>query len=277
MQDQLRELIHQVGLDSVADKLVSLSKPSIRITRQRINQADLPIGASRLGGMPDLPPDIQWPELEGRPLALVAQFNLTDVAPYDVEKILPSEGWLYFFYDAATQPWGFDPKHRGKWKVIYYQGKNDTLSRQKAPEGLAFPLFARSVNFRNKLLIPMSFDHDFGFELSDEERKSYYLLLDKLIKQQDHWLLGYPKVLQNSMERECQFASNGIYMGGSTIPEPEKASQLEAGVKDWRLLLQIDSDEEEMWCDSGTIYYWIQQDALAQHNFDNVWFVLQCY
>lgn len=55
---------------------------------------------------------------------------------------------------------------------------------------------------------------------------------------------------------------------------------MEKGAEDWQLLLQIDSDEENlgaMWGDCGRVYFWIRQQDLQKRDFSNVWLVLQCY
>ena len=48
----------------------------------------------------------------------------------------------------------------------------------------------------------------------------------------------------------------------------------------WRLLLQIDSDERGpgwMWGDAGTIYFWIREKDVAARQFDDVWLIFQCH
>jgi hypothetical protein len=57
---------------------------------------DMPLGASRIGWLPDLPPGVPWPMLGGRKLPFVAQLNLADLPPSG-ERLLPADGWLYAF------------------------------------------------------------------------------------------------------------------------------------------------------------------------------------
>lgn len=274
MQNQLRELIHQAGLDSVADKLISLSKPSIRITRQRVNEDDLPIGASRLGGITDLPSGIQWPRYEGRPLSLVAQLNMEDVAPHDVEKVLPTTGWLYFFYDLETMPWG-EKEDFGKWRVIYYGGKNDQLARQNQSKTEKHRLNLCKLSFQSQRFIPTSWDFNVDWDkpeliiypenigLSKNEVDQYYQLVRQIIGENpNHWMLGHANPVQALMEKSCPSMVDNTTDGD-----------------DWLLLLQVDTDHELniMWDDGGMIYYWIHKDALVAQNFDKVWLFLQCY
>lgn len=92
-----------------------------------------------------------------------------------------------------------------------------------------------------------------------------------------HRLLGHPDQIQGDMMLECQLASNGINVGGRRVrDETERA--LEVGARDWRLLLQIDSDDRSgmMWGDVGRLYYWIRANDLREGRWDRVWMVLQC-
>jgi uncharacterized protein YwqG len=81
------------------------------------------------------------------------------------------------------------------------------------------------------------------------------------------------------MELECQLASHGVYCGDPAGYQSEAAQRLASGAADWRLLLQIDTDEDGpgwMWGDGGRIYYWIKQQDLASLRFDDAWLILQC-
>ena len=81
------------------------------------------------------------------------------------------------------------------------------------------------------------------------------------------------------MELECQLASNGVYCGNSEGYQSRQAKVLEQGAADWRLLLQIDTDEEGpgwMWGDVGRLYFWLTRQDLTSLRFDNVWLIFQC-
>lgn len=122
---------------------------------------------------------------------------------------------------------------------------------------------------------------DLTYDTPDHD--SYRALCDDLAAAGgtvQHRLLGYPQNIQDSMERECQLASHGVYCGGPDGYQGELAALLEPGAADWRLLLQVDSDEESLgwlWGDSGRIYFWIRQQDLKALQFDKAWLILQCY
>lgn len=81
------------------------------------------------------------------------------------------------------------------------------------------------------------------------------------------------------MELECQVASSGLDSRDIFGNDSESARQLKAGAADWRLLLQLDSDEDGpgwMWGDCGKIDFWIKQQDLKSLRFDDVWLISQC-
>lgn len=77
--------------------LPDLLEPEIIITPTQIEECLLPLGASRFGGVPDLPPTFTWPVQQGKPLQFLAQFNLSEIPSNDELYPLPKSGWLYFF------------------------------------------------------------------------------------------------------------------------------------------------------------------------------------
>ena len=54
---------------------------------------------------------------------------------------------------------------------------------------------------------------------------------------------------------------------------------VEEGAPEWRLLLQLDSDEavDVMWGDVGTLYFWIRESDARAARFDRTWLILQCH
>src|SRR5215211_5075032 len=103
LADKYREALIAAGFEDQADSLVASIKPSIRLRTEQVSQDDLPMGASRLGGMPDLYPQAKWPGA----LAFIGQINLSEIASYEAASLLPPSGWLYFFFDADEQPPGY--------------------------------------------------------------------------------------------------------------------------------------------------------------------------
>ena len=282
---RLRMEIEEAGLGRVAGDLEAMMMPSIRINATVAAEGVLKPGSSKLGGIPDLPEGGAWPDCNGLPMSLLAQLRLQDVAPLDLDKRLPKSGMLYFFYNAREQRWGYDPKDRGHWKVIYYNGDLARLQPaarlDELPEHTCFR--ECGVAFTNELTLPSWQSRDVErMNLSEKERDVLIQLLDGpggewwVI----HRLLGHPAEIQGDMKLACQLASHWIYVGNSEGYADPRGASLEAGADDWQLLLQIDSDEDglgTMWGDRGRVYFWIRQQDLKEHDFGNTWLKLQCY
>jgi hypothetical protein len=75
-----------------------------------------------------------------------------------------------------------------------------------------------------------------------------------------HRTCGHPDLIQGDTAVE-------LGESGGTAP------------RDWRLLLQVDSEEDigMMWGDMGRLYYWIQQDDLKRRLWTEVRVILQSH
>ena len=103
------------------------------------------------------------------------------------------------------------------------------------------------------------------------------------LEAEEHQLLGYAHVIQNEMLSECERVCRGLYCGDAksyqNTPDAVKAD-IQSCATDWTLLLQLTTlqkdDWEWMWGDCGMLYFYIRKQDLANQNFDQTWFVLQC-
>lgn len=269
----------QAGLASVKSDLARLLQPAIRVTPQRAEDSALAIGASRLGGAPDLPTGTAWPRGKSGSLGFIAQIRLDDVKGLAGADALPESGWLLFFYDATQETYGDDPDSRGNWQVLYAPA-NATLQRASLPDDL--PAEARyqtcTVTFSEELTLPVQPELEIpGLSWSDDEKTQYEQALATFPTPEEHGtfhtrLLGHPDTLQDDMRVECQLASHGI-----SSPDDPRAAPLIPDANQWRLLLQVDSDDRAgmRWASAGMLYFWIESVALAEQRFDNTWVVLQ--
>lgn len=114
-------VLNDPALVRVAADLKQMQRAAIRIHATLAEEHTLPVGTSKLGGSPDLPLNTSWPvkrlrvpppsegfqrthpELPFLPadgavaLLFIAQFNCSELAPYDLDNRLPASGMLYFF------------------------------------------------------------------------------------------------------------------------------------------------------------------------------------
>ncbi len=237
---------------------------------------------SYFGGLPELPEATAWPAKDGRPLAFLAAVDLAEVAAAERFDWLPDSGRLFFFYDTEEQAWGFDPTDAGGWRVLLVE-TGEALAARPSPAGLSAGLVfpRRGIDFQGVELPPSSQRRE--FESRDLTEAEYDAVEDYRITLLGdvpaHQVGGYPSPMQSDdMELECQLASNGVYCGDPSGYEDPRVESLEPGAADWRLLLQIDSDDDLdfMWGDAGLIYFWIREQDARQSAFDKAWLILQC-
>ena len=89
-----------VGLGAFRDAISERIRPAVRLVSRPARDEDLRVGATRVGGHPDLPRDFEWPSDDDGPLEFVAQLNLDALARYGVGEVLPATGLLSILVSA---------------------------------------------------------------------------------------------------------------------------------------------------------------------------------
>jgi uncharacterized protein YwqG len=275
--DEFVSRLERAGLQSHTERLVALARPSIRLHSESADDSEMRIGASRLGGRPDVPVGFEWPVYDDLPQSFIAQINLADTAQLDLDGELPSEGLLSFFYDSDQRVWGFDPSQDGAWMVAYSPPGTE-LVRREPPRGMPEEAVFNPMQLRTESELTFapweSFDVQ-QLELDRDEQFAYVDVLGSADRGPLHRVLGHPDPVQGDMQLECQLVHHGLYCGG--ITEDPRASGLRSGAAEWRLLLQVDTDDPAgmMWGDVGMIYYWITTTSLRQRNWNEARLILQ--
>ena len=266
------------NLDQYTAQFEALMQDSIRhhLTPLENESAATP-GISKMGGIPDLPATITWPEDQyGNHLSFIAQLDFTEVKPFDTYQVLPDAGYLFVFYDPYQEMGGYSLEEKQLFRVLYFDGPREELIPTPFPEGLEdFGQYKPCrLNAEIQLSMPFKWGKDFSF-LSKEERDIYG---NKV------WQGGYVNKslgradnLQSEMEALCQMVTTGFYPDKKEEYEAPENAALREGEKDWLLLLQVDSNQATgmQWSDTGRLYFWIKQQDLLNRNFDNCWCILQ--
>lgn len=277
MSQPLPERLHAAGLTRVQGAILRVAQPSIRLSALRVAEEELARGTTKFGGRPDLALGARWPEYNEQPLPFVAQINLAEVRSYDLNHLLPPTGLLTFFFDVGqyfAREWG--PGDQNPWWVGYLPPEPATLQPAALPASL--PASHRyqpcKVTCTTELPLP-AYDpyEETGFTrlglaepLTAEEEEAYFHVQQHLAGVAGarfhvpiHRLLGHDDPVQARMDKILEQASQEVS-------------------SDWRLLLQLDSDDapETEWGDTGRIYYWIRQQDLARQDFSQVHVILQC-
>jgi uncharacterized protein YwqG len=276
---QTQKALANAGLSRLAPELAALAQPSIRLTTTQTDEAKLAVGASKFGGLPDMPLGTAWPILNGVAMSFAGQIRLEDARPFDARRQLPSAGLLAFFYDARQRTYGDDPKDRGGWWVHLFA---DTTQLQRTDAPVVLPDDARfkpcALAFSSELTMPLEPHLERAdLTLSAGEQQQYEAFLSSFPTAQGsrgirNRMLGYADTIQDDMRVQAQLLSHGLTDG-----DDPKAKALLPGAMDWTLLLQVDSDPNAgmRWASEGRLYFWIERAALAAATFDNVWVVLQ--
>lgn len=266
------------GLAKYAEGLANLARPGVVLTVDGSQGGDQD---SRLGGLPWLAADARWPASDAGSLNFLAQVNLAEVAPFDSEGVLPPDGHLAFFYAVdPIEAWGFDPADKDASAVIYTPADAAAALREP-PADLDGTIATRRLKASGELTFAPWESYDVeALGLNDGETSLYAEVLDG-DDEDIHRLVGHADYIQGDMQLECQLASNGRYCGDSSGFRGLKARKLRPGAADWRLLMQIASedseDEDMMWDDMGRIYYWIRHDDLVARRWDTTWAIVQSY
>lgn len=280
-------LLTEHGLGRYAPLLLAQLRPSVRLRCMPVADRTLPVGASKLGGRPDVPRKVIWPRWNGEPMGFVGQINLADVAAYTTGSDLPTTGLLSFFYDSAQSSTGYDPADRGSCLVVYTAAEHiPALKHRSIP--LAVPQASRfwscALTFAPEITcLPWeaSLLHD-TLAFSEEERLQYIAVQEACTEPyQDvnprarySRMLGHPDLMQGDVFLDCQLASHGVSDGGVGDP---RTPALSAEALDWQLLLQVDSEDDAgmEWGDVGRLYFCLMTDDLRAGRFDRAWVVLQ--
>lgn len=235
---------------------------------------------SYFGGWPKVHDAMEWPHYNGRALEFLACLDLAQVQAHLPTPWLPNAGQLLFFFDVQEQPWGFDPTERDGWRVLFMPA-GATLAERVGP-GEPYP--KRGMKFRPIETYPEGLPDTHGV-LSDSELDA----LHEYVQQRNykdlpcHQVGGLPHPVQGSdMEIQCELTCHGIYTGsGNEFDTPHsRALMKKGGQKDWKLLLQIDTDDDPeggwMWGDMGMLYFWVRASQARQGRFEDAWCILQC-
>jgi uncharacterized protein YwqG len=305
-KEEVAALIRESRFRSQADKLIGLIQESVRIDAKRVAIENLPLGASRIGGVPDLPSEMPFPtarafrflpnlitgrggkiseQSEDKGLQFIAQLNIADLRAFQPAMTLPREGTLYFFYAPFDLDWSWDSGQHPA-VVFYLNTAGQSLLRRTDPTiHSTFESFPCKLTFHQEWTIPrwIHYNYDFYEEYEDgyEEVRRIQDLISAIPlcpNRISHRLFGWPDEITEGLMYNSQMAARGIDRGKGI--DQRTHEELQKGAKDWLLLLQIDTDEKNpgwYWGDGGTIYFVIHRDDLLNRRFNRIQVSEQCY
>jgi len=258
------------------------------------SEEEVMLGKSKVGGMPHLPLDYDWPEYEGEPMTFFAQINLKDVSNFDVG--LPEAGWLFFFihFDVPGDygsNWDSIPKTE-KFKVLYFDGRKSELEEYYFPNALSNKLRFKQVGvrFQKKQMLPPG---DEAIILKDQKlsKEDFEVLFDlKYFQRESNTkMLGYPIPIQS----DVAYSWSRQHLKDFEFKEDEEVYKFaESNFNNFITLLEFNCDDDvHGWSGDGVFlegvfkdfrrigdqnfYFGILREDLDNLNFENALLVFQ--
>ncbi|WP_027419668.1 DUF1963 domain-containing protein [Crocinitomix catalasitica] len=174
--------------------IIAEIKAQIAITYDE--DANIKIGDSKKGGIPDVPKNFEWPSDKRGPLSFVLQYNCNDLQGFDGSEQLPSSGNILVFFR------GEDGMEEA---VIKYVTETDLIAAT-IPENTEV-LEEFKMEFHQFYSLPGSMDlelEDDG-DFVDDDIPTF--LNNKVFNDEDadfEVLLGYPQYIDLSQEDEFE-------------------------------------------------------------------------
>ncbi len=269
--DALVKALHQYDgwddfIEEEEDKewLISSLRGEVRLIQTTFNANDkIKTGQSKIGGLPQLPDTIKWPEYNKEPLSFLAQINLSDVKS-DFEKVLPPKGILYFFV-AANHKIDWDKPYRNEYKVIFHEGELENCKYTSTPSNLT----SKEI-FKEQ---PLFFSDNYSVDIVksvpnyDEVLELVENVCENFKTKQSQLDLS----LFNNKDGEAQSFTKGKVLGA--------ADQVQDYVEDewgnnYRLLFQCNG-KDAGWGGNMMIYFGITENELKNKDFSRVKLTLQ--
>ncbi|MBH5316517.1 DUF1963 domain-containing protein [Paenibacillus sp. GSMTC-2017] len=281
------QLLEKAGLEKYKQSIATWIYPTAQLILEPVLDTYIPVGSSKVGGNPDLLENVNWPIWKKYDMTFIAQINL-DECPFELD--LPCGGLLSFFY--AVKPMFEDIEFFGDpdtCHVVYTEvDQLDRLIRRETPDLECVKMKSNKISFIPGLSVPTSESaylesQNLGWNGNIVDYEKYWNVF--LHEYRKHWdsesyinrLMGHPDQIQGDMQVSCVKA-----YGEHTredMQDSKVRNQIVNSALKWRLLLQIDSEEDKtgiMWGDVGRIYFWIHEDDLKALRFDRVNCEMQC-
>lgn len=279
-REELRRELSGLGPPEAVEVLMALARDCILLRRERCDDADIPIGASKIGGAPDVPPDFVWPQGVYDPMSFLAQIDLAEASPLDPTGLLPKTGLLSFFYEFHAVLHQGSMEDSRYQRVIFTHG-DVSLERHALPEKLYHPS-----------RVPEWWPPG-SAETYQPESAAFHacrVRLDRLVMPPvggSHTLAALPFPEGNEPDEVRNMATEWHSASFSWFGNLPPAHQM-FGHQHWIqydyeepgevLLLQIYSDEDAgiMWGDAGALYAYIAEKDLRRMDFSRVRMTWDC-
>ena len=282
---EFEEALKETGHEDLIPASQRFRRRLVLFCEKEFPDGEIPVGASKCGGYPDLPPEIEYPTRpevryrhKGQPvqrydmagMQLIAQINLRELAESgaDPEHLFPQTGMLYFFWScdgALFDPQSFTsqslmimcfgkdgkilpPDEYRYQRVIWWDGDMSQLRRTPPP----FPYNTEFYEGEEENELPeyaVWLEEEFEYDRAIEWDEQFRELEDECPGIFDDTQFHVDKLL-------------GVPTGGNY---PELGD-------DEVCLLQFSFQYGCLW----NIYWLIKREDLLKRDFDKAWFDCDC-
>ncbi|MDQ0594776.1 uncharacterized protein YwqG [Chryseobacterium ginsenosidimutans] len=230
---------------------------TVKITATPLEKGkSLQIYDSKFLGKPYIPKSMVYPkDKENKPMILWAQINFADIA---FLAGYPTQGILQFFVSAE---W-FD---MDDYKIIFHDDISEDF--QTDFSFLTEDMYEES---------PIYSEHTLSFSKEAEYGCSEDLRFDMTFNGKDYW--DFYETLDKNQKKEIDkiIDGTGHKIGGYAYFTQADIREHDKNRKNDLLLLQIDTDEEIMFGDSGVANFFIHPEDLKNKHFHKAWFNWDC-
>jgi uncharacterized protein YwqG len=263
---EIKQLLDDEFPADLAARLLRLAEPAVGLWPQR-PRPDLPVTASRLGGMPHAPPGWVWPHCEEEPMLFLGQINCAELRGVPAAKGLPPFGLLIFFGDHDAVMSG--TQHGGKPIAVFHWTEIDRLGPASPPlkPQIVFPLC--ELAFYPLIDMPDPCSRAIQLTLAKQDQDWSY---------RDVWDAVREHGIPEEYSGYCAFSR----LFGWPRWEQGEIGNIgdQSGPNGLRLLLQLDSysngTESAEWGDHGALYFLMRDGDLRTHRWDLCEFEMQC-
>lgn len=207
---RLLERIAANKVPELKDRVLRLARPALRMKTSVAGRRKIPIGVSKTGGLPDLPPGYRWPpggdchatyndDTGGtdRLAGFLAQVNFAEIAHTQAAKELPEAGLLSFFCFQDIE--NDNPDAIGA-KAIFFPDPA-ALVRTDPPGELTEGnevMPPHRLTFEETLDLPEAYDGPWSQELKPDPDTDYSGFLDHFRTLNFRNFLGYGRATSGS-------------------------------------------------------------------------------
>ncbi|MFJ6723974.1 DUF1963 domain-containing protein [Streptomyces sp. NPDC091281] len=243
-----------------------------------------------LGGSPELPGGVGWPEWDGYgPLSFVASVRCDALPRAGLPEAFPTAGTLLFFhFDSRADEDAFvsvdDPESWAGARVVYVPQGTPVAPVDTPPEIEAFPRVALAADVEESapdLGLPQARRALLGDDRhwphprdTPAELKPFLRAFRRLRTRIGHQVGGHALPVQGPVEYDIAggtaAAEGGLHAEGGRFLDRE--------AERWVLLTQFSSDGSARTTspDDGTLYWLIRPEDLAARRFDRARLTVQC-